>query len=94
MWVVELGRKPDLPQKPFGTDFGRHLGTEELDGDRSGVLQVVGQIDRRHASAPELALKHVQVSQCMGQGRVNSQPASLTTVNGRCRRRLRIARRS
>jgi hypothetical protein len=69
--MVELGRNPDLPQKPFGAQLGRDLLPEDLDGDRTIVPDVLGQVDGRHPPTPDLTLEHVAVAEGVGwEGRV------------------------
>jgi hypothetical protein len=41
----------------------RQLGMEDLQGDRTVVPDVAGQVDRGHAAAAELALEYVAVGQ-------------------------------
>ena len=57
--VIQLGDDLDLAEKPVGSDGGCQLGPEDLHRDLAVVLHVVGQIDRRHAAAPELPLDSV-----------------------------------
>ena len=57
--VIQLGGNLDLAEKPVGPDGGRQLGPEHLHRDLAAVLQVVGEIDRCHAAAPELLLDGV-----------------------------------
>src|SRR5207247_8786492 len=59
VWVVQLGRDLDLSQKPVGPDDRRELGSQDLDGHLPAVLQVVGEVDRRHPAAAELPLDGV-----------------------------------
>jgi len=39
----------DLAKEAVGPDGRRQLGVQHLDGDRTTVLQIVGQEHRRHA---------------------------------------------
>jgi hypothetical protein len=49
--------------------------------DRTAVADVAGEIDRRHAAAPEFLLKHIAVTQGVGEGLVDCSH----TVAGRGR---------
>ena len=57
--VLEVGRRLDLGEEPFGTDHCGQLGLEDLQGDLAFVLQVVGQVDRGHPAFAELTLDRV-----------------------------------
>ena len=46
-------------QEALGTDDGCELGLEDLQRDLAFVLQVIGQVDRRHAALTELTLNGV-----------------------------------
>jgi len=59
--VVEAGRDLDLAQKALGTECCGKLGLEHLDGYFAMVLQVLGEVDRRHPAVAELALDCVAV---------------------------------
>ena len=61
----------DLAQEALGAERGGELGAEHLEGDLAVVLEVVGQVDRGHAAAPELALEHVAVAEGVGEKRVD-----------------------
>jgi hypothetical protein len=58
----EAGGDLDLAQEALGTDDGGELGVQDLDRHLAGVLQIVGQVDRGHATPAQLALKLVAVS--------------------------------
>jgi len=60
----------DLPSEPVGAQGSGQLWTEDLQGDGALVLEVLGQVHRRHAPAAKLALEHVPVLQGSGQGLV------------------------
>src|SRR3972149_7073407 len=57
--MTQLGGDRDLAQKPIGPEGRGHLGPENLDRDLAVVLQVVGEIDRRHPATSELSLDGV-----------------------------------
>ena len=53
----------DLAQEALRAERGGELGVEHLERDRPVVLEIVGEVDRGHAAAPELALERVAVGQ-------------------------------
>ena len=57
--MLEPGGEPDLALEALGAERGGQLGVEHLERDRAVVLEVLGQVDRGHAAAPELALERV-----------------------------------
>ena len=61
--MLQVGGDLDLGEEPLGAEHGGELGLEDLDGDLAVVLEVVGEIDRRHAALAELALDAVAVGQ-------------------------------
>ena len=66
--MVEPGGEPDLPDEPLGAQRVRQLGMEDLQGDRTVVPEIAGEIDRGHAATAELALEHVAVAEGVCQG--------------------------
>ena len=63
--MLQPGGELDLALEALGAERGGQLGVEHLERDRPVVAEVVGEVDRGHAAAPELALDAVAV----GQGR-------------------------
>ena len=61
--VAHRRRGLDLLHEPRGAQHGREFGFQDLDGDLAGVLEILGQIDRRHAPRAELAFDPVTVRQ-------------------------------
>ena len=57
--VLEVRRGLDLGEEPLGANQSCQLGLQDLEGDLSFVLQVVGQVDGGHAAFAELALNGV-----------------------------------
>jgi hypothetical protein len=57
--VLEVGRRLDLGQEPLGSDDRRELGLQDLDRDLALMPEIVGQVDRGHASGAELTLDAV-----------------------------------
>jgi hypothetical protein len=85
--VLQVGGDLDLVQEPLGAEDGRKLRVENLDGDLAIVLQVVGEVDRRHAAAAELALDAIAVGQSGLQafknvGHGSSKTRSYVRVDG------------
>ena len=67
--VLQPGGQLDLAQEPLGAERGGELGVEHLERDRAVVPEVLGEVDRRHAAAPELALERVAVGEGLAQRR-------------------------
>jgi hypothetical protein len=61
--VLELCGDLDLAGEPLGAEGGGELGSEDLYGDLPMMLQVFGEIHRRHAALAELALDCVTVGE-------------------------------
>ena len=61
--VLEAGGQLDLAQEPFGSERCGELRVEHLERYRPVVLQVLRQVDSRHAAAAELALERVPLAQ-------------------------------
>ena len=61
--MLQPGGDLDLAEEPLGPERGGELGAEHLHGHLAVVLQVLGEEDRGHAPAPELALDGVAVGQ-------------------------------
>src|SRR5712692_7417802 len=57
--MLQPGGDLDLAQEALSPQRGCQLRTEQLDGDGAPMLQVLGEIDRRHPPAPELSLDGV-----------------------------------
>ena len=58
---------PDLAGEPVGAEQRAELGPEHLDRHLAVVLEVVGQVDRGHAAAAELALEGVAAREGGGE---------------------------
>ena len=54
---------PDLPNEPLHPQHLRELKMEHLQGDRTVVPKIAGEINCGHAASAELALEHVAVRQ-------------------------------
>ncbi len=54
--MLQVGGDADLAEEPFVAERLGQLRMNHLDGDLAIVLEVVGQPDRRHASAAKLSL--------------------------------------
>src|SRR5512134_3913952 len=65
--VRQAGCNLDLAQEALGAECGGELGPKHLQGDRTTVLEVLGEIDRGHAPAAQLALDRVAVLQRLGE---------------------------
>ncbi len=49
--MLEAGGGADLAQEALGAEGGAQLGVEDLERDGAVVLEVVGEVDARHAAA-------------------------------------------
>jgi hypothetical protein len=65
--MLQPGGALDFPKEALGAQHLGQLGAQHLDGDQTTVLEVAGEIDRGHASAPKLALECVVFAQGVGQ---------------------------
>ena len=66
--MAEPGRDADLAQEPLGAEHRAELGVEHLDRHLAVVPDVVGQVDRGHPAAAELALERIAAGQLGSQG--------------------------
>ena len=57
------------PRNRSPPSTAEQLGVEDLDGDPAAVLEVLGEINRRHASLADLPLEAVAVGQGAGEAR-------------------------
>ncbi len=60
--MVELRGDLDLAEESLRTQRGGQLRLEDLDGDLAAMLQVVGKIDRGHATSAEFAIDAVALA--------------------------------
>ena len=67
--MLQARGEPDLALVALGTERGGELRVEHLEGHRPVVLEVLGEEDRGHAAAAELALEGVPVPQAFPQRR-------------------------
>ena len=61
--VLECRGDFDLAEEPLAAEDGRQLGFEQLDGDGSAVLQVLGEKDDRHPTVAKLPLDPVSIAE-------------------------------
>src|SRR5258708_32547986 len=61
--MVEPRRDLDLGEEPVRAEHRAQLGPQHLERDLALVLEVLGEVDRRHAARAELALDAVAVAQ-------------------------------
>ena len=57
--VLQIGRRLDLGQEALGTDHRGQFGLQDLEGHFAVVLDILGQVDGRHAAFAELTLNGV-----------------------------------
>ena len=65
--MLQPRRGPDLAQESLTAERRAEVGVEHLDGDVAIVLEVVREVDCRHAARAELALDAVMAGQGAGQ---------------------------
>jgi hypothetical protein len=61
--MIQPGSEADLAEEALGTQGRGELRVEQLQGDPPVVLEVLGEIDRGHSAAAELALETVAVAE-------------------------------
>ena len=57
--MLQIRRDPDLGQKPLGAEHRAELRLQHLERDLAVVLEVVREVDGRHAAGADLALDQV-----------------------------------
>ena len=65
--MLQLRGRLDLAQEPLGAERGAEVGMQHLDRDVAIVLEVVREVDGRHAAGAELALDAVAVGKRGGE---------------------------
>jgi hypothetical protein len=61
--VLEIGSRLDFLDEPIGPEHGGEFGTENLHRDRAVVFEIVGKVDRSHATFAQMALDPVAVGE-------------------------------
>jgi hypothetical protein len=61
--VLKAGRRVDLAEEAPWTKCCSELRAQDLERDRSVVVDIVSEIDRSHPTAPELSLYEVAAGQ-------------------------------
>ena len=64
--VLQPGDDLDFPKESLGAERRSQFGTQDLERHFPVVLDIIGQIDRGHASAPQFPLDGVAVLKCVG----------------------------
>ena len=67
--MTETGGGLDLAQEPFWAERSGDLWLEDFDGDLPMMLEVLGQVDRGHSAATELALDGIAIGDIGTQAR-------------------------
>jgi hypothetical protein len=57
--MLQVRRRPDLGQEPLAAEYGRQLGTEQLQCDRTVVSYVASEKNERHPAGAQFALDAV-----------------------------------
>jgi hypothetical protein len=65
--VVEACGHPDLADEPLGSQHVRQLRVQDLEGHRTRVPEIAGEIDGSHPAAAELSLERVPVAEFFGE---------------------------
>ena len=65
--MPEPGGDPDFLEEPLRPHCRRQLLVQHLEGDRAIVPEVLGEVDGRHAPAPELPLDRVALRESSAQ---------------------------
>ena len=79
--MLEPGGDLDLAGEPLGAERGGQLGAQDLHRHLAVVLQVLGEVHRRHAALAELALDAVAAGERGGQAfhsRAHGRSTSIT----------------
>ena len=63
--MMEAGLDGDFPVEPLGSQSHAQLGIQDLDGNRAVVFQVVGPVNRRHTTPPNLRFDGITIGQCL-----------------------------
>ena len=61
--MLEIRRNPDLGEEPLDPDDRGQLGSQDFEGNFAIVPEVVGQVDRGHATLSQLAVEPVPVTE-------------------------------
>ena len=65
--MLQVRGGPDFGEEPLGADHRGQLGAQHLERDLAVVLEVVRQVDRRHAALAQLPLEAVAVGERGGE---------------------------
>ena len=65
--MVELSGDGDFAQEAFGAKRGGQLAPQDFEGDLPVVLEIVGEIDDRHAAGTEFPVDAVALPQRGGE---------------------------
>ncbi len=76
--VIEPGGQVDLTEETLRTQGSGELRVEQLQGDPPVMLEVLGEVDRGHAPAPELTLEQIPPTEGIhkARGEVHRQRGS------------------
>lgn len=61
--MLQPGEEFNLAGEPFDSDLGGDFAIEDLDGNQSTVLTVLGEVNRGHPAAPNLATDLIAISE-------------------------------
>ena len=75
--MVQPRRDLDLAQEALGTERRGQLGPQHLDRHDPAMLDVVREVDRRHAPAPQLTLDRIATRERRPEARIDMGHAGL-----------------
>ena len=61
--MPQVSRRGDLAQEALRPQGGGQLGTQDLHGDFSAVLEILGLVDRGHAALSQFPLDAVAIGE-------------------------------
>lgn len=74
--MLQAGEKLNLAGEPFDSDLGGDIAIEDLDGNQSTVLPVLGEVNCGHPAASDLAADLIAISKDFFENAVHScQPS-------------------
>ena len=65
--MLQLGGDLDLTEESVGPEGGGKLGAQDLERHLAAVLEILGQVDRRHSALSQLTVEPVSVDESGAQ---------------------------
>ena len=84
--MLEIGGRRDLLQKPLGAEDGGEFGPQNLYRHLAVVLEVLGKVNRRHATGTQFTFDLVPIGECLRKTlyRITHLASSVITRAFRC----------